>query len=42
MALQVVRAHDIVLLAAEDDSAELWAGAFSGRWGHKTPAQWPL
>ena len=34
--------QDVVPLAAEDDTAGLWARAFSGQWGHKTPAQWPL
>ncbi len=35
------RGQDVVPLAAEDDTAGLWAQAFSGQWGHKTPGQWP-
>ena len=31
-------------LREEEDSPELWAAAYRGQWGHKTPApdQWPL
>ena len=31
-------------LAADEDSRELWAAAFRGQWGHKTPPpdQWPF
>jgi hypothetical protein len=34
----------IVPLPAEEDSAELWAAAYRGQWGHKTPRpdQWPF
>ena len=34
----------IVPLPAEEDSAELWAAAYRGQWGHKTPQpdQWPF
>jgi hypothetical protein len=34
--------HEVVPLAAEEESAKLWAEAFRGQWGHKTPQQWPL
>ena len=34
--------QDVTPLAAGDETAELWAQAFSGQWGHKTPSQWPL
>jgi len=33
--------HEVVPLAAEEESADLWAEAFRGQWGHKTPQQWP-
>lgn len=35
---------DVVPLAPGDDSPELWAAAFRGQWGHKTPSpdQWPF
>lgn len=29
-------------LAADEDSAALWARAFEGQWGHKTPQEWPF
>ena len=31
-------------LREQEDSPELWAAAFRGQWGHKTPSpdQWPL
>jgi hypothetical protein len=34
----------IVPLRAEEDSPELWAAAYRGQWGHKTPQpdQWPF
>lgn len=38
----VIAGQDVVLLSADEESAELWAEAFSGQWGHKTPAEWPL
>jgi len=34
--------HEVVPLAAEQESPELWAEAFRGQWGHKTAQQWPL
>lgn len=33
---------DVTLLSAAEENAALWAAAFSGQWGHKTPASWPL
>jgi hypothetical protein len=33
---------DVRPLPATEDSAQLWAEAFRGQWGHKTPGQWPL
>ena len=34
----------VVPLAAGEDSPDLWAAAFRGQWGHKTPqpADWPF
>lgn len=34
----------VVPLPPEDDSPDLWAAAFRGQWGHKTPSpdQWPF
>lgn len=32
----------IGLLTAADDSPELWARAYRGQWGHRTPEQWPF
>jgi hypothetical protein len=34
----------VVPLADSEDSADLWAAAFRGQWGHKTPqpADWPF
>jgi hypothetical protein len=35
---------DVSPLRTEEDSPELWAAAYCGQWGHKTPSpdQWPL
>jgi hypothetical protein len=32
----------VIELAAEEDTAELWAAAFRGQWGHKTAGTWPV
>ncbi len=31
----------VTVLAPEDDAPRLWAEAFAGQWGHKTPERWP-
>ena len=36
------QAPDVGPLPAAEDSAQLWAEAFRGQWGHKTPEQWPF
>ncbi len=33
---------DVGVLRAGEDSAGLWALAFRGQWGHRTPQEWPL
>ncbi len=35
-------AGDVVPLRDGEDTPGLWAEAFSGQWGHKTPQQWPF
>lgn len=32
----------VTILAAAEDSPALWASAYYGQWGHKTPQQWPI
>ncbi|HXP20162.1 MAG TPA: hypothetical protein VN840_11015 [Streptosporangiaceae bacterium] len=35
------QAAEVTLVSGGDESAGLWATAFSGQWGHKQPAGWP-